>query len=443
MPAPSNTLYNFRQTNSVRIDNIPDHASKSEITALFNTLIGPVCSSPNIKNAAKNTMEITFSNRDAAIRALRMSGYVIAGSPITNGPYSVVTAIQDPSASRGKRSADGRRNLYVLGLPFALTQTEFSNIFSCFGTVSHCVILATVDNSSRRRGFVVMSTHDEAERAMSALTRTQIKFTLPPRGCTLDISWAVVQRSQGFLDGGDRTMALDPHLPSDTPGENVELNSSNSSIDPPELEPGSLTPVIFPNPTLVIKNLPTLIFSEIQDLHPLLCPYGPIKKLELVSQPHQTCATVIVEYSSVEIAVEAKESLQGQSYAGYEIEAQYIRTPPPPLDANWNVNRGRPLNALAPPFFHTSHKFIPGPACSDMFHETRNVQVPDDRTSPHRQGQLAAPPFSFHIHRPHDLSIGRYTKGPDDLAFNPIRNVCSPPYLDSPYNAQDHYLYAW
>ena len=41
--------------------------------------------------------------------------------------------------------------------------------------MSHCVILATVDNASRRRGFVVMSTHEEAKLAMISLTRTQIK----------------------------------------------------------------------------------------------------------------------------------------------------------------------------------------------------------------------------------------------------------------------------
>jgi hypothetical protein len=53
---------------------------------------------------------------------------------------------------------------------------EFSNAFSHYGTVAHCVILATVDNASRRRGFVVMSTHEEAKLAMASLTRTQIKY---------------------------------------------------------------------------------------------------------------------------------------------------------------------------------------------------------------------------------------------------------------------------
>jgi RNA recognition motif-containing protein len=95
------------------------------------------------------------------------------------------------SPSIGKNS-DARRNLYVLGLPFDLTKCayfysshlscsrvtrpEFSTLFSRFGTVMHAVILATVDNASRRRGFVVMSSHEEAKRAMNALSRTQMKY---------------------------------------------------------------------------------------------------------------------------------------------------------------------------------------------------------------------------------------------------------------------------
>ena len=89
---------------------------------------------------------------------------------------------------------DARRNLYVLGLPFDLTKyampsylcasrlivyrAELTSIFSCHGTVNHCVILATVDNASRRRGFVVMSTHAQARAAMDAISRTHIRFVL-------------------------------------------------------------------------------------------------------------------------------------------------------------------------------------------------------------------------------------------------------------------------
>jgi RNA recognition motif-containing protein len=89
------------------------------------------------------------------------------------------------------KSPDTRRNLYVLGLPFDLSlwvslfvimnffqrqsRTELSSIFSHFGIVTHSVILATVDNASRRRGFVVMSTHAEAKVAMDNISQTNIR----------------------------------------------------------------------------------------------------------------------------------------------------------------------------------------------------------------------------------------------------------------------------
>ena len=48
-------------------------------------------------------------------------------------------------------------------------------IFARYGRVSHAVILATIDNASRRRGFIVMSTHAEARLALNSLSRTEIK----------------------------------------------------------------------------------------------------------------------------------------------------------------------------------------------------------------------------------------------------------------------------
>ena len=56
-----------------------------------------------------------------------------------------------------------------------VTRGEFVEIFSRYGRVAHAVILATIDNASRRRGFIVMSTHAEARSAINSLSRTEIK----------------------------------------------------------------------------------------------------------------------------------------------------------------------------------------------------------------------------------------------------------------------------
>ncbi|KAH7886992.1 hypothetical protein F5I97DRAFT_1872142 [Phlebopus sp. FC_14] len=250
---------------------------------------------------------------------------------------------------------DVRRNLYVLGLPFDLTKTEFVKIFSPFGTVSHAVILATVDSASRRRGFIVMSTHEEASAAMNTLSRTQIK------GHTLDVSWAVVQRSQGFLDGEDRTMALAGSAHTTGPSTDA-VHQVTSQFEGYVNNCWSLSHMA--TSTLLVCNLPTLLFTQVSDLHPLLYPFGPIKDIKISgpfhgSTTHSTVAAV-VEYANTSNAREAKESLDLQSYAGYLIRAYYIcdngptvSKPSPPFSESLVGHRKgfvAGLNPFAAPF---------------------------------------------------------------------------------------------
>ena len=116
---------------------------------------------------------------------------------IADSCIRAVTAVppsEVPRIGKAAKQSDVRRNLYVLGLPFDLTKcvlnmlslyillmpailcrTEFAEIFARFGAVAHAVILATVDNASRRRGFIVMSRHHEAKVAKEGLNRKEIK----------------------------------------------------------------------------------------------------------------------------------------------------------------------------------------------------------------------------------------------------------------------------
>lgn len=273
-------------------------------------------------------------------------------------------------------TGDTRRNLYVLGLPFDLTKSEFADIFASFGTVTHAVILATVDTSSRRRGFIVMSTHQEARAAMNGLSRTQI------RGHVLDVSWAVVQRSRGmwtsrskkfpfyslatgFLDGGDRSLMLSTALPFPAMGPDVQAEASN------ELLGNRWTISDYPTSKLLISNLPTLLFTQVSDLQPLLYPFGSIKKLGILHSLHDAAErsiAAVVEYFDVSSAQEAKETLQSQLYAGHTIEARYVRDNSLVADSQVNptsrptlapsqVVQGR-LNPFAAPFPDPKHSSV-------------------------------------------------------------------------------------
>ncbi|PPQ69678.1 hypothetical protein CVT24_001211 [Panaeolus cyanescens] len=311
-----------RPTHTVGVEGFSTQTPIHEIVTLFRTVIGDVRAFQDVRDGASHRLEITFYDLDTATKALCMNGYVIGGSPLAVSALTV-----SPPAHRVHRlslAQDDRRNLYVLGLPFALTKNEFSSLFSQYGTVSHCVILATVDNSSRRRGFVVMSTHQEAKKAMIALTRTSIK------GHTIDVSWAVVQRSQGFLDGGDRAVLLDSRiaLPCSSPKMNERACSSDGNDSTIYSADGSsqMTESLLPTPSLVVTNLPTVVFSQASDLESLFLPFGAIEKLETV---HVACGilTALVQYSSATIAKEAKENLSGQLWGNHQIEARFVTSP--------------------------------------------------------------------------------------------------------------------
>ncbi|KXN85508.1 Multiple RNA-binding domain-containing protein 1 [Leucoagaricus sp. SymC.cos] len=322
---PENALAGFhRNTNSVRVDNVSKNGT-SEVVALFSALVGQIRTFNEIKDALGTHLEVTFFNREAATKALCMTGYNIGGAFLAVTP---ITA-QLPN-HRIRHSADDRRNLYVLGLPFALTKNEFAALFSRYGTVSHCVILATVDNSSRRRGFIVMSTHEEAKLAMSELTRTQIK------GHTIDVSWAVVQRSQGFLDGGDRAMLLDSRTSAPPTRDDSAFrylkDTSDIPFDPMESGLGTYTASADPSATLLVSKLPAILFSQTRDLEPLFYPYGTLKKLQVAGIGLNGTLSVFVQYHSVSAAQEAKQALHGQNYVNCQVEVQFLRTTTSPFD---------------------------------------------------------------------------------------------------------------
>ncbi|KIY63809.1 hypothetical protein CYLTODRAFT_381668 [Cylindrobasidium torrendii FP15055 ss-10] len=310
--------------NAVRVSRLPENVAIKEITALFETLIGDVSSIADLKDASGRHLEIVFSNGDACKKALCMNGYNIEGQ--------LLTVVPAAEANGPPKRVDDRRNLYVLGLPFDLNKMELTALFSQYGNVAHCVILATLDSASRRRGFVVMASHEEARRAMMSLTRTQL------RGHAMDISWAIVQRSQGFLDGDDRSLLFDEHSqPSRFPSPDLAVHdptfpsmgsppmAMNSPVEPPMLSP--LIPSTMPTSTLIVSELPSLLFGQLQDMHPLLDPYGKIDNLELLQLPHVTPGTITakVEYASIASAREALECLNGQVYVNFKLRVQYLQ----------------------------------------------------------------------------------------------------------------------
>lgn len=135
----------------------------------------------------------------------------------------------------------------------------------------------------------------------------------------------------GFLDGGDRAMVFDSHSMQES--EEAQGNPVLPSVDSSEMAPSappenSFLLTFTPTETLLVTNLPFILFADTSDLEPLLFPFGAIKKLEIIVLPTpQETVSALVEYDALDNATDAKESLQGQCYAQYRINAEYVVFP--------------------------------------------------------------------------------------------------------------------
>ena len=172
----------------------------------------------------------------------------------------------------------------------------------------------------------------------------------------IEVSWAVVQRSQGqpvtsafslrsadtsvvvgFLDGGDRSTALPPSIPSASPAENTTPVLENVPAANPQMgAQSSFIVSIAVTSTLLIRNLPLLLFSQPLELEPLLLPFGQIKKLEILEKSGPDSATgfvtVAVEYATADSAYEAKMTLDGQVYVDHVLKIEFIQPLPSACD---------------------------------------------------------------------------------------------------------------
>jgi hypothetical protein len=146
----------------------------------------------------------------------------------------------------------------------------------------------------------------------------------------------------GFLDGGDRSVVLSnqPSSPAGISDVALRTDSPEMAASPTILPPSPLTTGGLSS-TLMITNLPTLLFSQSTDLQPLLCPFGDIKRLDILQATAVDIQAgklaVVVEYASATSAKEAMTGLSGQVYAGFFVEAKFIDNVPEPVQPNANT----------------------------------------------------------------------------------------------------------
>jgi RNA recognition motif-containing protein len=214
----------------------------------------------------------------------------------------------------------------------------------------------------------------------------------------------------GFLDGGDRNMLLDSRSPPislsrGTGHDNSDIadaNSSASSIDSAEHDLAAFALSLVPTPTIFVTNLPTFLFSQVQDMQSLFYPFGHIKKLKILGTSPKGSTSAIIEYESAGIAQEARETLHGQCYAGQQISVRFVRSKSSLLDLA-SVSDTACYDMNAPHAFSPSARqspFLLGPAGLHSHYDSIRSQRFNNTSRYTRSGSQ-----NTYLHAPHHLSL--------------------------------------
>jgi hypothetical protein len=171
----------------------------------------------------------------------------------------------------------------------------------------------------------------------------------------------IVYQHVGFLDGGDRAVNLESQVdssPSNSDcGDTPAFQTPHALCDYPK-RANSLSGAQPGLTSIVVHNLPAILFAQDSDLEPLFFPFGEVKEIQKqgrspATQSRTDTISVLVTYSSFTGAREAKLALHGQTYGDNPLIVEFF----PPFrahESNWKPGRGHPsrssLNPRASPF---------------------------------------------------------------------------------------------
>ncbi|GFR60092.1 ELAV 2-like protein [Elysia marginata] len=162
---------NDDSSTNLIINYLPQTLTDEEFRSLFLS-VGPISSSKIVRDKATNYSYgfgfVVYERAQDAQRAIE----TLSGLQLQNKRIKVAHA--RPSGDQIKGA-----NLYVRNLPSHWTETELNKLFQPYGKIIQSRILIDLGTGlSRRVGFVLYDTRDEAENAIKCLSGKT------PEGCT-------------------------------------------------------------------------------------------------------------------------------------------------------------------------------------------------------------------------------------------------------------------
>lgn len=238
---------------------------------------------------------------------------------------------------RGRRDSDPSktyRNLYVSNLPLNVNTDQLAALFQQYGTVTHCVILSTLDTQARRRGFIVMSAPDESRCAIKGLNGF-VWFGYP-----VEVSFALVQRSGGPLDP-DTESAVSRNVPRSRYNTGPRKNADESSYSGTDISAAFVDaadpalPANYGNPlqrgpeevedptSIVVSGLDPVAIIDDDDFRRIMEPYGSIAAATLCRDDRGASRGFgIVTFENEQDATRATAQLNQREIHGRRLRAQ-------------------------------------------------------------------------------------------------------------------------
>ena len=173
----------------------------------------------------------------------------------------------------------------------------------------------------------------------------------------------------GFLDGGDRAVTIEGQVDSPPPSSDrgpTPAFQTSSALNGHFKTANSLSggPA-----SIVVYNLPAVLFAQDSDLEPLFFPFGEVKEIRRqgifpANQSRADTISVLVTYSSYTGAKEAKLALHGQIYGDIPLIVESFPTFSH-HESNWKPGRDSfsrsSLNPRASPFVLDSTLAVSAP----------------------------------------------------------------------------------